>query len=112
VLAVGANLLSALANVGDRFYMLVYTHWLKRHSTQNIHRWGSWGDSSTGRLYWDFCWAAWVILQLCFCGPAALWALALMIRDDYAKVGNADAAGDAYYWQIWLYTLLLVPNCC
>jgi len=22
-----------------------------------------------------------------FCGPAALWAPALMIRDDYAKVG-------------------------
>jgi len=37
MLAVGANLLSALlAMSGIVVYMLVYTHWLKRHSTQNI----------------------------------------------------------------------------
>ena len=37
LLTLFANLLSALlAMSGIVFYMLVYTHWLKRHSTQNI----------------------------------------------------------------------------
>jgi protoheme IX farnesyltransferase len=37
LLTVFANLLSAfLAFSGIIFYILVYTHWLKRHSTQNI----------------------------------------------------------------------------
>jgi len=74
--------------------MLVYTHWLKRHSTQNIVIGGAAGaiPALVGwAAYWDFKLGSVGILQLCFCGPAALWALALMIRDDYAKVG-ADAA--------------------
>ena len=37
LLTVFANLLAALlAMSGIVFYMLIYTHWLKRHSTQNI----------------------------------------------------------------------------
>ncbi len=37
LLAVFANMLSAfLAMSGIGVYVLVYTHWLKRHSTQNI----------------------------------------------------------------------------
>jgi len=70
MLAVGANLLSALlAMSGIVVYMLVYTHWLKRHSTQNIVIGGAAGAipplvgwACTGTLSW----AAWVILQLSF----------------------------------------------
>ena len=37
LLAYFANLLSAMLSMsGIVFYVLVYTHWLKRHSTQNI----------------------------------------------------------------------------
>jgi len=58
MLAVGANLLSALlAMSGIVVYMLVYTHWLKRHSTQNIVIGGAAGrfrHCGLGCVYWDF----------------------------------------------------------
>ena len=119
VLAVGANLLSAmLAMSGIVFYMLVYTHWLKRHSTQNIVIGGAAG-AIPPLVGWAACtgtlsWAAWVIFAIVFLWtPPHFWALALMIRDDYAKVGVPMlpvVAGDEYTTQqIWLYTLLLVP---
>jgi len=57
MLAVGANLLSALlAMSGIVVYMLVYTHWLKRHSTQNIVIGGAAGaiPPLVGCVYWDF----------------------------------------------------------
>jgi protoheme IX farnesyltransferase len=119
VLAVGANLLSALlAMSGIVFYMLVYTHWLKRHSSQNIVIGGAAG-AIPALVGWAACtgtlsWAAWVIFTIVFLWtPPHFWALALMIRDDYAKVGVPMlpvVAGDVYTTrQIWLYTLLLVP---
>jgi protoheme IX farnesyltransferase len=119
VLAVGANLLSALlAMSGIVFYMLVYTHWLKRHSAQNIVIGGAAG-AIPALVGWAACtgtlsWAAWVIFAIVFLWtPPHFWALALMIRDDYAKVGVPMlpvVAGDEHTTrQIWLYTLLLVP---
>jgi len=56
MLAVGANLLSALLAMSDLVYMLVYTHWLKRHSTQNIVIGGAAGaiPPLVGWVYWDF----------------------------------------------------------
>ena len=119
VLAVGANLLSAmLAMSGIVFYMLIYTHWLKRHSTQNIVIGGAAG-AIPPLVGWAACtgtlsWAAWIIFAIVFLWtPPHFWALALMIRDDYAKVGVPMlpvVAGDEYTTQqIWLYTLLLVP---
>jgi heme o synthase len=93
LLAVFANLLAAvLAFSGIVFYVLVYTHWLKRHSTQNIVIGGAAGAipalvgwaAVTGTLSW----AAWLIFAIVFLWtPPHFWALALMIRDDYAKVG-------------------------
>ena len=120
LLAVFANLLSALlAMSGIIFYMLVYTHWLKRHTTQNIVIGGAAGAipalvgwaAVTGTVSW----AAWVIFAIVFLWtPPHFWALALMIRDDYAKVGVPMlpvVAGDAATTrQIWLYTLILVPS--
>ncbi|MEH2081943.1 MAG: heme o synthase [Nostoc sp.] len=118
LLAVFANLLAALlAFSGIVFYILVYTHWLKRHSTQNIVIGGAAGAipalvgwaAVTGTLSWS----AWLIFAIVFLWtPPHFWALALMIRDDYAKVGIPMLPvieGDtATVKQIWYYTLVTV----
>ncbi|MHC5595136.1 MAG: heme o synthase [Nostoc sp.] len=118
LLAVFANLLAALlAFSGIVFYILVYTHWLKRHTTQNIVVGGAAGAipalvgwaAVTGTLSWS----AWLIFGIVFLWtPPHFWALALMIRDDYAKVGIPMLPvieGDtATVKQIWYYTLLTV----
>lgn len=118
LLAVFANLLAALlAFSGIVFYILVYTHWLKRHTTQNIVVGGAAGAipalvgwaAVTGTLSWS----AWLIFAIVFLWtPPHFWALALMIRDDYAKVGIPMlpvVEGDmATVKQIWYYTLLTV----
>jgi len=119
LLTVFANLLSAcLAMSGIVTYVVVYTHWLKRHSTQNIVIGGAAGAipplvgwaAVTGELSW----AAWVFFAIVFLWtPPHFWALALMIREDYAKVGVPMLpviVGEApTARQIWIYTLLLIP---
>lgn len=114
-----ANLLAALlAMSGIVVYVLVYTHWLKRHSTQNIVIGGAAGAipplvawaAVTGELSW----AAWVLFAIVFFWtPPHFWALALMIRKDYASVGvpmlPVVEGEEATAWQIWWYTLLLIP---
>ena len=119
MLTVFANLLSAcLAMSGIVTYVLVYTHWLKRHSPQNIVIGGAAGAipplvgwaAVTGELSW----AAWVFFAIIFMWtPPHFWALAMMIRQDYAKVGvpmlpvisgNAITAK-----QILYYTVMLIP---
>ena len=119
LLAVFANLLSALlAMSGVLFYVGIYTHLLKRHTPQNIVIGGAAGAipalvgwaAQTGTVGW----AAWVIFAIIFLWtPPHFWALALMIRDDYAKVGvpmlPVVAGNAATTRQIWLYTLILVP---
>jgi protoheme IX farnesyltransferase len=119
LLAVWANLLSALlAMSGIVFYMAIYTHLLKRHTAQNIVIGGAAGAipalvgwaAVTGSLSW----AAWLLFAIVFVWtPPHFWALALMIRDDYAKVGIPMlpvVAGEvATTRQIWIYTLIMVP---
>lgn len=119
LLAVFANLLSALlAMSGIVFYVAIYTHLLKRHTTQNIVIGGAAGAipalvgwaAVTGTVGW----AAWVIFAIVFLWtPPHFWALALMIRDDYAKVGvpmlPVVAGNKETTWQIWLYSLILIP---
>ncbi|PSB34212.1 heme o synthase [Chlorogloea sp. CCALA 695] len=120
LLTVFANLLSALlAMSGIVFYVAIYTHLLKRHTSQNIVIGGAAGAipalvgwaAVTGTLSW----AAWVIFAIVFLWtPPHFWALALMIRDDYAKVGvpmlPVVAGNEATTKQIWLYTLVLIPS--
>jgi protoheme IX farnesyltransferase len=119
MLTVYANLLAAcLAMSGIATYVGVYTIWLKRTSTQNIVIGGAAGAipplvgwaAVTGELSWS----AWVLFAIIFVWtPPHFWALALMIRDEYAKVGvpmlpvvkGAEVTAN----QILLYTLLLVP---
>ncbi|PZU98402.1 MAG: protoheme IX farnesyltransferase [Pseudanabaena sp.] len=114
-----ANLLAAcLAMSGIATYVGVYTIWLKRSSTQNIVIGGAAGAipplvgwaAVTGELSWS----AWVLFAIIFVWtPPHFWALALMIRDEYAKVGvpmlpvvkGAEVTAN----QILLYTLLMVP---
>jgi len=118
LLAVFANLLAAcLAFSGIVFYVLVYTHWLKRHSTQNIVIGGAAG-AIPALVGWaavtdTLSWAAWLIFAIVFLWtPPHFWALALMIRDDYAKVGipmlPVIAGAQVTVKQIWYYTLVTV----
>lgn len=119
LLTVFANLLSAcLAMSGIVAYVLVYTHWLKRHSTQNIVIGGVAGAipplvgwaAVTGELSW----AAWAFFAIIFLWtPPHFWALAMMIEKDYAKVGVpmlpvvSGQVNTAK--QIWVYTLIMLP---
>lgn len=119
VLALGVNLLSALlAMSGIGFYMVIYTHWLKRTTAQNIVIGGAAGSipplvgwaAVTGELSW----VAWLLFALIFLWtPPHFWALALMIRDDYAQVNvpmlPVVAGDEVTGQQIWLYTVLLIP---
>jgi protoheme IX farnesyltransferase len=119
LLAVFANLLAALlAMSGIIFYMAIYTHLLKRHTTQNIVIGGAAGAipalvgwaAVTGELSWT----AWLLFAIVFLWtPPHFWALALMIREDYAKVGIPMLpviVGEAPTTrQIWYYTLVVVP---
>jgi heme o synthase len=120
ILLVFTNLLAALlAMSGIGFYMTIYTHLLKRHTPQNIVIGGAAGcipvlvgwAAVTGSLNIT----AWVLFAIVFIWtPPHFWSLAMMIKDDYAKVGipmlpvivgEAETAK-----QIWIYTLLLIPT--
>jgi heme o synthase len=81
-------LTAALALVGNLFYVLVYTRWLKRTTPQNIVIGGAAGAvpplvgwaAVTGSLTLP---ALWLFLIVFFWTPPHFWALALLIRRDY-----------------------------
>ncbi len=114
-----ANLLSAsLAMLGIAVYVGVYTFWLKRSSPQNIVIGGAAGAipplvgwaAVTGELTL----AAWVFFAIVFVWtPPHFWALAMLIKDDYAKVNvpmlPVVVGNQATAKQIWRYTVGLVP---
>ncbi len=118
LLSVFANLLAAsLAMAGIVFYVLVYTHWLKRHSTLNIVIGGAAGAIPTlvgwAAVTGSLSWTAWLLFGIVFLWtPPHFWALALMISEDYAKVGvpmlPVVAGNQATVRQIWWYTLITV----
>lgn len=119
LLAVFANLLSAsLAMVGILVYVLVYTHWLKRHHSQNIVLGGAAGAIPPlvgwAAVTGDLSWVAWCLFAVVFLWtPPHFWALAMMLRDDYAKVGvpmlPVVAGNETTTRQIFAYTLILMP---
>ena len=93
VLASLVNALTAtLALLGNLFYVLVYTRWLKRSTPQNIVIGGAAGAvpplvgwaATTGNLTLP---ALWLFLIVFFWTPPHFWALALLIKDDYAAAG-------------------------
>ena len=75
---------------GIAFYVGVYTAWLKRRTPQNIVIGGAAGAvgpligwaAATGRLDWA---AVVMFLIVFFWTPPHFWALALVLRDEYAQ---------------------------
>ncbi len=119
LLTIFANLLAALlAMSGIVFYVLIYTHWLKRHSTQNIVIGGAAGAIPPlvgwAAVTGDLSWGAWILFTIIFLWtPPHFWALAMMIRDDYAAVGvpmlPVIEGDEPTARQIWFYSLLMLP---
>jgi protoheme IX farnesyltransferase len=90
LLAAAVNVLTAtLALVGNLFYVLVYTRWLKRSTPQNIVIGGAAGAmpplvgwaAATGNLTLP---ALWLFLIVFLWTPPHFWALALLLRENYA----------------------------
>ena len=93
LLASMVNLLTAvLALVGNAFYVVVYTRWLKRSTPQNIVIGGAAGAvpplvgfaAATGSLALP---ALWLFLIVFLWTPPHFWALALMLKKAYAAAG-------------------------
>jgi protoheme IX farnesyltransferase len=106
-----------LALAGNLFYVLVYTRWLKRSTAQNIVIGGAAGAvpplvgyaGASGHLGW----AALVMFVVVFVWtPPHFWALALMIKEHYARAGVPMlpvTRGDTETArQIVRYTVLLI----
>jgi len=93
LLASTVNVLTAvLALVGNLFYVLVYTRWLKRSTPQNIVIGGAAGavpplvgwSAATGNVTV----AALLLFVIVFVWtPPHFWALALLIKDNYRAAG-------------------------
>jgi len=106
-----------LALAGNLFYVIVYTRYLKRSTAQNIVIGGAAGAvpplvgfaGASGHLGW----AALVMFAIVFVWtPPHFWALALMIKEHYARAGVPMlpvTRGDRETArQIVLYTVVLV----
>ena len=124
VLASFVNVLAALlALVGNLFYVLVYTRWLKRSTPQNIVIGGAAGAvppvvgwaAATGDLTLP---ALLLFLIVFFWTPPHFWALALLIRRDYeaARVpmlpvvkGEAETARSIVRYSVVLIAISLAP---
>ena len=80
----------SLALAGNLFYVLVYTRWLKRSTPQNIVIGGAAGAvpplvgyaAATGQPRLP---ALWLFLIVFFWTPPHFWALALLIKEHYAR---------------------------
>ena len=118
LLASAVNVLTAvLALVGNLFYVLVYTRWLKRSTPQNIVIGGAAGAvpplvgyaAATGSLALP---ALGLFLIVFLWTPPHFWALALMIKNAYAAAGVPMlpvVRGDRETArQIVLYSLVMV----
>ncbi|MBE9374459.1 protoheme IX farnesyltransferase [Saccharopolyspora sp. HNM0983] len=126
VLALGANLLSAVLALGAiLFYVLVYTLVLKRRTAQNIV-WGGAAGCMPVVIGWSAVtgtveWPALVMFAVVFLWtPPHFWSLAMKYRDDYARAGvpmlpvvaterQVSARILVYSWATVASTLLLVP---
>jgi protoheme IX farnesyltransferase len=118
LLASTVNVLTAaLALVGNLFYVLVYTRWLKRSTPQNIVIGGAAGAvpplvgyaAASGNLGLP---ALWLFLIVFLWTPPHFWALALLLKDAYANAGVPMlpvVRGERETTrQILLYTIVLV----
>ncbi|MDQ3812328.1 MAG: heme o synthase [Armatimonadota bacterium] len=113
-----ASLLSALmALAGLVFYVVVYTMWLKRRTWSNIVIGGAAG-AFPPLVGWtavtpDLSALAWCLFAIIFMWtPVHFWALALLIKEDYAEAGIPMlpvVRGERYtVAQIAFYTVLTI----
>jgi protoheme IX farnesyltransferase len=124
LLASLVNVLTAvLALVGGLFYVLVYTRWLKRTTPQNIVIGGAAGAvpplvgwaAATGNLGVP---ALFLFLIVFFWTPPHFWALALVIKRDYAAArvpmlpvvrGDDETARQIVWYSLVLVAVTLLP---
>jgi protoheme IX farnesyltransferase len=118
------NVLTAvLALIGNLFYVLVYTRWLKRTTSQNIVIGGAAGAvpplvgwaAATGHIGI----AAWILFAIVFdWTPPHFWALALLIKDNYAAAkvpmlpvvrGDRETARQIVLYSLALVAVTLLP---
>jgi protoheme IX farnesyltransferase len=117
LLATTVNVLAAaLSLCGFVGYVGVYTMWLKRRTPQNIVIGGAAGAvpplvgwaAATGHLSWT---AVLMFAIVFYWTPPHFWALSLLMKDEYAKVGvpmmPVVRGEHETRRQILLYTLLL-----
>ncbi len=124
LLASTVNVLTAvLALVGNLFYVLVYTRWLKRTTSQNIVIGGAAGAvpplvgwaAATG----DVTVPALLLFVIVFVWtPPHFWALALLIKDKYAAAnvpmlpvvkGDRETARQIVLYSLALVAVTLLP---
>lgn len=125
-LAVTTNLLAAALSAGAiAFYVVVYTMWLKRRTSQNIV-WGGIAGCFPVLIGWaavtgSLTWTPVILFGVVFLWtPAHYWPLSMKYRADYASVNVpmlAVVRGRAvvglqvvlYAWATVACSLLLVP---
>lgn len=118
-LAIDINLLSAALALGTiLFYVFVYTLWLKARTYYNIVIGGAAGATApliawaaaTGKISLV---AGLMFLIIFMWTPPHFWALALCVKDQYAKVGipmlPVVKGEERTRLEILLYCILLIP---
>ncbi len=126
VLAVGVNpLAAALSFSGFLGYVLVYTVWLKRSTPQNIVIGGAAGAvpplvgwaAATGSLSWT---ALYLFAIVFYWTPPHFWALSLLMKNEYAKVGvpmmpvvrgEHETRKQILLYSLLLYAVTQLPFC-
>lgn len=112
------NLLATgLTLAGSVFYVVIYTLWLKRSTTQNIVIGGVAGaipplvgwSAVTGGLALP---ALLLFVIVVYWTPAHFWSLALLVRGDYTRANvpmlPSLVTQEHASWQILMYTLMVV----
>ncbi|MGZ8598298.1 MAG: heme o synthase [Actinomycetota bacterium] len=116
-LGVTVNVLAAtLSLAAIAFYVVVYTMWLKRSTTQNIVIGGAAG-AAPALIGWaavtgSLALPAWILFAIVFVWtPPHFWALALRFSGDYAAAGvpmlPVVKGDDETRRQIFVYSLVL-----
>ncbi len=126
LLSLTVNLLAAsLALSGFVGYVGVYTIWLKRRTPQNIVIGGAAGAvpplvawaATTGSLSWT---AVYLFAIVFYWTPPHFWALSLLMKDEYAKVGvpmmpvvrgEAETRRQILLYSLLLYAVTQLPYC-
>jgi protoheme IX farnesyltransferase len=126
LMATTINLLAAsLSLAGFAGYVGVYTIWLKRRTAQNIVIGGAAGAvpplvgwaATTGSVSWM---AVYLFAIVFFWTPPHFWALSLLMKDEYAKVGmpmlpvvrgETETRRQILLYTVLLYAVTQLPFC-